>query len=191
MIPGARRDAVAAGIASHNREDMIAEVLEQLQQRIANGEEVHCIASSVLQDKESALPLRDAVKCCMSMMQGGLETIPSHLYAGLGGLLSPRGLEIQQRAYKEIRKVYDSDTEAIENCFLEEKVPYVVAIYKEMLRYYTIVPFSLPRETISNVSLKSGGHVVEIPAGTYVYMNSEGGNHGKTIPVGHTHTLSF
>ena len=161
---------------------MIAEVVLELQSKIDQGQEVNCVASSVLQDKEAGLSLKEAVKCSMSMLQGGLETIPSHIFAGLGGLLSKEGLQMQQRAYTEIRQIYATDEDALEKCFQEEKVPYLVAIYKEMLRYYTIVPFSLPRETTATVRLKNeDGVEVEIPAGTYVYMNAEAGNHGKNV----------
>jgi phenylacetate 2-hydroxylase len=160
---------------------MIAEILVELQAKIDRGEETDCIASWVLKDKDSNLSLKEAVKCSMSMLQGGVETIPSHLFAGLGALLSPKGIEIQERAYQEIRAVYVTDEEAIEKCCTEEKVPYLAAIYKEMLRYYSIVPFSLPRETTAEIKLtpKSTGQEVTIPAGTYVYMNAEGGGHGK------------
>lgn len=181
LLPGAKGDAIAASKASQRREEMIAEILKELQQKLDQGQEVNCIASLVLQDQDSALTLREAVKCCMSMMQGGLETIPSHLFAGLGAFLSARGLQMQQRAFDEICTIYSSTDEAIEKCFEEEKVTYLVAMYKEMLRYYTIVPFSLPRETTSQVKLKTGDSEVKIPAGTYVYMNSEGGNHGKWL----------
>ncbi|EXJ94377.1 hypothetical protein A1O1_02771 [Capronia coronata CBS 617.96] len=178
LLPGAKTDAEQGRIGSKNRDRMIAEVLVELQNKIAKGEEVDCIASSVLKDKDSALSLDQAVKCSMSMLQGGVETIPSHLFAGLGGLLSPKGLEMQERAYQAIREVYASDEEAIEKSFTEEKVPYVCAIYKEMLRYYTIVPFSLPREAMTDIKLKNRGGVdVVIPAGTYLYMNAEGGGH--------------
>lgn len=182
MNPWATTDAKAAGIASKKRDDMIAVILEELQEKIDRGEQVDCIASWVLKDKEASLTLKDAVKCCMSMLQGGVETIPSHVFAGLGALLSPQGLEYQERAYKEIRAIYATDEEAIEKCFREEKVTYVTALYKEMLRYYSIVPFSLPRETTAAIKIHNGADSeVTVPAGTYVYMNSEGGNHGEFV----------
>lgn len=161
---------------------MITEILVELQAKIDRGEETNCIASWVLKDQDANLSLREAVKCSMSMLQGGIETIPSHLFAGLGALLSPAGQEMQERAYHEIRDVYATDEEAIERCVSEEKVPYLIALYKEMLRYYAIVPFSLPRETTADIKLtpKSTGQEVTIPAGTYVYMNAEGGGHGES-----------
>ncbi|KIV95930.1 hypothetical protein PV10_03525 [Exophiala mesophila] len=178
LWPNSLKDALRAKNASKNRDRMIAEVVLELQSKIDQGQEVNCVASSVLQDKEAGLSLKEAIKCSMSMLQGGLETIPSHIFAGLGGLLSKEGLQMQQRAYKEIQQIYATDEDALEKCFQEEKVPYLVAIYKEMLRYYTIVPFSLPRETTATVRLKNeDGVEVEIPAGTYVYMNAEAGNH--------------
>lgn len=118
----------------------------------------------------------NAIKCCTSMLQGSTESLPSHLCGGLGGLVSPEGEEIQQKAYADIMETYPNG-DAAKHAFDEEKVPYVVALYKEILRNYTVLPFSLPHSAASDVRLKSG---IVIPQGTRLYMNSEAANHGKT-----------
>lgn len=110
------------------------------------------------------------------MLQGSTESLPSHLCGGLGGLVSPEGEEIQQKAYADIMETYPNG-DAAKHAFDEEKVPYVVALYKEILRNYTVLPFSLPHSAASDVRLKSG---IVIPQGTRLYMNSEAANHGKT-----------
>lgn len=108
------------------------------------------------------------------MLQGGTESLPSHLCAGLGGLVAPGGKELQDRALKEILEYYpDGDAKA--HAFSEEKVPFVAAMYKEILRNYVVLPFSLPHEANADITLKSG---VTIPKGTRLYMNSEAANHG-------------
>lgn len=109
------------------------------------------------------------------MLQGGTESIPSHLTAGMGGLLSEDGTRMQEKAFAAIVEQYPNG-DAPEHAFTEEKVPYIAALYKEILRNYVVLPFSLPHEANEDVRLNSG---VVIPKGTTLYMNSEAGNHGK------------
>lgn len=111
------------------------------------------------------------------MLQGGTESIPSHLTAGIGGLLSEEGISMQEKAFAAINEQYPSG-DANEHAFTEENVPYIEALYKEILRNYVVLPFSLPHEANEDVKLKSG---VVIPRGTTLYMNSEAGNHDQKI----------
>ncbi len=100
--------------------------------------------------------------------------MPAHILAGMGGLVSEEGIEIQEKAYQAIIETYPNG-DAAAHAFTEEGVPYIVAIYKEILRNYVVLPFSLPRQASEDIHLESG---VVIPKGTRLYMNSEGGNHG-------------
>jgi len=75
------------------------------------------------------------------MVSAGLDTIPGNVIMGLAFLSTPAGQAIQQRAYSEIRKVYPEGN-AWSKCLEEEKVPYIVAFYKEILRYWTASPES-------------------------------------------------
>ena len=113
------------------------------------------------------------------MLQGGTESLPSHICAGLGGLVAPGGKELQDRALQEILEHYP-DGDAKVHAFSEEKVPFVAALYKEILRNYVVLPFSLPHEASADITLKSG---VTIPKGTRLYMNSEAANHGESISL--------
>lgn len=111
------------------------------------------------------------------MLQGGTESIPSHLTAGMGGLIQGPGPEIQEKAFAAIKEAYpENDAEA--HAFREEKVPMIAALYKEILRNYVVLPMSLPHEANEDIRLTSG---ITIPKGTTLYMNSEAGNHGKSI----------
>ena len=110
------------------------------------------------------------------MLQGGTESIPSHLTAGMGGLIQGHGPEMQEKAFAAITEAYPDNDAAI-HAFREEKVPYVAALYKEILRNYVVLPMSLPHAANEDIHLKSG---ITIPKGTTLYMNSEGGNHGKS-----------
>lgn len=121
------------------------------------------------------------------MLQGGTESLPSHLCAGLGGLVGAGGKEIQDRALREILECYPHEDPKY-HAFREEKVPFVAAIYKEIMRNYVVLPFSLPHEASADITLKSG---VVIPKGTRLYMNSEAANHGKFYLCDHGKTTSL
>ena len=103
----------------------------------------------------------------LTMVSAGLDTIPSNLIMCLAYLSSPHGQEIQKKARAEIEKVYP-DGDAWEQCLYEEKVSYVSALVKEVLRFWTVIPICLPRTSIKDI--KWGDAV--IPAGTTFYMNA-------------------
>lgn len=50
----------------------------------------------------------------------------------------------------------------------EEKIPYLTALYKEILRFWTVIPISLPRVSIKDIPYEGA----TIPAGTTFYMNA-------------------
>lgn len=104
---------------------------------------------------------------CLTMVSAGLDTVPGNLIMGIAYLATPEGQKVQQRAYEEIMKVYP-DNDAWERCLQEEKVPYVTALYKEVLRYWTVIPICLPRVSIKDIEWNG----VTIPAGTTFYMNA-------------------
>jgi phenylacetate 2-hydroxylase len=101
------------------------------------------------------------------MVSAGLDTVPANLIMGIAYLSSQDGQRIQKRAYDEILQVYP-DHDAWERCLHEEKLPYVTAFYKEVLRYYTVIPICLPRVSIKPIDWQGA----IIPAGTSFYMNA-------------------
>lgn len=101
------------------------------------------------------------------MVSAGLDTVPGNLIMGIAYLATPEGQKIQKRAYEEILKVYP-DNDAWERCLHEEKIPYITALYKEILRYWTVIPICLPRVSIKDIEWNG----VIIPAGTTFYMNA-------------------
>jgi hypothetical protein len=99
------------------------------------------------------------------MISAGLDTVPGNVIMGIAYLSSPHGQEIQMMAYDEIMKVYP-DGDAWEKCLVEEKVPYVTALVRETLRYFTIIPINLPRTSVKDIRY---GDAI-IPAGTTFYI---------------------
>ncbi|KAF2098444.1 cytochrome P450 [Rhizodiscina lignyota] len=182
LHPKYRRMGVQGRMASQKRSKMLDEVVQGLKLRLSNGEEPNCIAASIMKE-DSHLSTWDAIKASTSMLQGSTETVPSHLCAGLGGMIQGDGPGFQEKAYADILKHFPNG-DAAEHAFTEESCPYIVALYKEVLRNYAILPFSLPRAAAEEVHLKSG---ITIPKGTALYMNSEAANHDESTygPTAH------
>jgi cytochrome P450 len=99
------------------------------------------------------------------MVSAGLDTVPGNLIMGIAYLSSAHGQEIQKRAYEEIMKVYP-DGDAWAKGLVEEKVPYVTAFVREVLRFFTVIPICLPRTSIKDIKYENA----VIPAGTTFYM---------------------
>lgn len=109
------------------------------------------------------------------MLQGSSETVSSTITCGLGTLCaSESGLKLQDEAYQAIIQRWGSRQEAFDHAFDAEDIPLIVGLYKEMLRYYCVVTFALPRMTVRDITLKNG---IVIPKGTTLLMNAEGGSH--------------
>lgn len=86
---------------------------------------------------------------------------------GIAYLASEDGQRIQKKAYDAIMEVYP-DGDAWEKCLVEEKVPYVTALVKEVLRFWTVIPICLPRESTKDIQWNGA----TIPAGTTFFMVS-------------------
>jgi hypothetical protein len=99
------------------------------------------------------------------MVSAGLDTVPGNLIMGIAYLASEDGQRIQKKAYDAIMEVYP-DGDAWEKCLVEEKVPYVTALVKEILRFWTVIPICLPRESTKDIQWNGA----TIPAGTTFFM---------------------
>jgi len=159
------------------RDAYLAKFLKMLKERIANGTDKPCITGNILRDPEAKLNEMEVKSICLTMVSAGIDTVPGNMIMGLGYLAwAPNGPEIQHRAYEEIMKVYAGDGEAWEKCLHEEKVPYIAALVKEMLRFWTVIPISLPRTSIKDIKWQEA----IIPAGTTFYMNAWAADYDET-----------
>ncbi|CAF3802371.1 unnamed protein product [Adineta steineri] len=149
-------------------------LLNGLKQDIANETDKPCITGNILKDPSAQLNEAEIKSICLTMVSAGLDTIPANIIFGIGYLSSSHGQEIQQRAYEEIQDIYPDD-DAWERCLVEERVPYVTAFYKEVLRYFTVIPMCLPRRSIHDIEYNG----VMIPTGTLFYMNAFGGDYDE------------
>lgn len=111
-------------------------------------------------------PLPAEIKSiCVIMIAGGLDTTPACILLGLAILSGPQGKALQGRMLDEIQQIYP-DGKGWGKCLQEEKLEYVQAFCKEVLRYWTVIPMSLPRVSIKDVTYQGA----RIPAGTTFLM---------------------
>lgn len=109
------------------------------------------------------------------MVSAGLDTVPGNLIMCIAYLSSPGGADIQARALHEINTIYPRG-DSWERCLHEEKVPYLTALVKETLRFWSVIPICLPRT--STRAIRWGDAL--IPAGTSFYMNAYGAHYDDT-----------
>ncbi|KAK7511515.1 cytochrome P450 [Phyllosticta citriasiana] len=163
-----------AAESRQRREVYMDKLQHMLQERIAEGTDKPCITGNVLKDPEAKLNHAEVLSIGLSMVSAGLDTVPSNLIMGLAALSSSTGQRIQKKAYEEIMRVYP-DGNAWSHCLVEEKIPYITALVKETLRFWTVIPISLPRVSIKDVEYKGA----IIPAGTTFYMNAYAANYDE------------
>ncbi|PYH87553.1 cytochrome P450 phenylacetate 2-hydroxylase [Aspergillus ellipticus CBS 707.79] len=149
------------------RDKYLTYLLGILKERIAKGTDKPCITGNILKDPEAKLNEAEIKSICLTMVSAGLDTVPGNLIMGIAYLASEAGQRIQQTAYDEIMKEYP-DGDAWEKCLVEEKVPYVTAMVKETLRYWSVIPICLPRESTKDIVYNGA----TIPAGTTFFMNA-------------------
>lgn len=147
------------------RDKYLTYLLDILKSRIEKGTDKPCITGNILKDPEAKLNDDEVKSICLTMVSAGLDTVPGNLVMGVAYLASEDGQHIQKKAYEEIMKAYP-DGDAWEKCLIEEKVPYVTAMVKETLRFWTVIPICLPRESTKDI-VYNGAH---IPAGTTFFM---------------------
>ncbi|KAK4941197.1 hypothetical protein LTR10_018870 [Elasticomyces elasticus] len=171
--PKVRRDIKLAKEAQAYRVAYQADLFSQLVKKIGIGKPPACIAASLLEDREAKLNQDEIDAICRAMLQGGVETIAGSLVGGLGSLSTLAGQKIQATAYRAILDEYGDANAAWADAFSAEKVPYLSALYKECLRFYTVSASGLPHETMRDVNYGCS----TIPKGTIVYFNNEAINH--------------
>lgn len=104
---------------------------------------------------------------CLTMVSAGLDTLPGNFIMGLAFLSTPAGQAVQAKALAAIEEAYPNG-DAWEKCLVEESIPYITALVKETLRFWTVIPICLPRTSIKDIPYKD----TVIPAGTTFFMVS-------------------
>ncbi|KAF2145506.1 uncharacterized protein K452DRAFT_355949 [Aplosporella prunicola CBS 121167] len=149
------------------RDAYMTTLLDMLKEKIATGTDKPCITGNIIKDPDAKLNEAEIKSICLTMVSAGLDTVPGNLIMGIASLTSPSGQRIQEKAYAEIQRVYP-DGDAWTRCLTEEKLPYITALVKEVLRYWSVIPICLPRVSTKPIAYNNA----LIPAGTTFYMNA-------------------
>ncbi|KAK3900706.1 3-hydroxyphenylacetate 6-hydroxylase [Staphylotrichum tortipilum] len=136
-----------------------------LEERIAAGTSSPCIQANVLLDEEAKLSKDELTSISLTMLSGGLDTVTTTL-AWLVALLANRP-DIQEKAVAEIRAHYGED-QPLCDAEDDQKCAYMVALVREMLRYFTVLRLALPRVSVKEIVYNGA----VIPKGTVVFLNS-------------------
>ncbi|KAH8703404.1 cytochrome P450 [Talaromyces proteolyticus] len=147
------------------RDRYLHKLNRELDDRIRNGTHEPCIQANVILDKETKLDNIELTSISLTMLSGGFETF-SAVATWAIGLLATR-LDIQQKAYDEIRGIYAAENPLCD-AKDDQKCKYIVALVRESLRYFTVLRLSLPR--VTNKEFTYDGNL--IPVGTMVFLNS-------------------
>jgi 3-hydroxyphenylacetate 6-hydroxylase len=142
---------------------------EEHKQQMKLGTDKPCIQGNVLRDQDHKFTEVELMSINMSMVSGGIDTLANTLIWTIGTLA--RRPDIQDTAYKAIREVHQADDWGDVE---EEKVPYLSALVKESLRFFSVLRLSLPRNALRDIKYKG----VFIPHGTTVFLNAWGCNRG-------------
>ncbi|CAK7199363.1 hypothetical protein SEUCBS139899_002041 [Sporothrix eucalyptigena] len=136
-----------------------------LDERIAKGTHNPCIQANVMLDKEAKLNKEELTSISLTMLSGGLDTLTTTTAWFLAVLANHP--EVQEKAIHEIRKFYDSN-DPMCDADDDQKCPYMVALVRESLRYFTVLRLALPRASIKDVVYDN----ITIPKGTIVFLNA-------------------
>ncbi|KAH6709533.1 cytochrome P450 [Leptodontidium sp. 2 PMI_412] len=158
-----------------DRRDVYLKALNKgLEDRMEKGTHKPCIQANVILDKEAKLNNEELTSISLTMLSGGLDTVTTLLQWSIA-LLAQRP-DIQEKAWKEISEFY-SDSEPLCDPLDDQKCPYIVALVRECLRYFTVLRLALPRASIKDVTYEG----VVIPKGTVYFINAFACNRDEAV----------
>ncbi|KAF9879650.1 3-hydroxyphenylacetate 6 hydroxylase [Colletotrichum karsti] len=169
-IPLMRMNPFSAGsrqaVAMRRRRDKyLSNLNNDLKERVRNGTYEPCIQANVMLDEEAKLNDVELTSISLTMLSAGFETFSAVTTWSIAFLAQHP--EIQQKAFDAISKVYDAANPLCDPKD-DQSIPYVRALVRECLRYFTVLRLSLPRAT--NKDFVFEGKL--IPKGTVVFLNS-------------------
>jgi phenylacetate 2-hydroxylase len=171
IVPEATSQTIAAERVRRKHRDVL---YNNYKERVASGEKVDCIVSSLTED---GLTEEEIHGTCISLLQAAPDTVASGVYQAIAWLSSAEGHPTQDRALAAILQAYEGDwSKAWASAFREERVPLITSICTEALRFFTLAPYATPRRSTKDIIMPSGAVV---PKGTTFIMNAQEVNHDE------------
>ncbi|KAK1701023.1 cytochrome P450 [Colletotrichum godetiae] len=147
------------------RDKYLSKLNGDLEEKIRTGTHEPCIQANVMLDEEAKLNKVELTSISLTMLSAGFETFTAVSTWGIGFLATHP--EIQQKAFEAIRETYDEGNPLCD-AHDDQTIPYLRALVRECLRFFTVLRLSLPRAT--NKEFMYEGKLV--PKGTVVFLNS-------------------
>ncbi|KAI1610581.1 phenylacetate 2-hydroxylase [Exophiala viscosa] len=160
------------------RDGLLDTLLRATEKALKAGNAKACMSEGLLNDSTGSKLTKDEIKSInVSLVSGGFETLSTTSTARMGMLSTPVGQVMQARAYEELMSLYDTVEECYEKVVVEEKSPYLVALVREMLRFYAAIQLLPPRQTMKSFIWND----IAIPAGVTVFQNAQAINHDPSF----------
>lgn len=172
-----------ATIWRSRRDNYMETLFHQFEQRLQESDPrtENSILARILAAKSSKQQLShmEARSVCLSMVSAGLDNVSLVIDHILGQFsYRKKGYEMQNRLFNELLATNGNDLmQAWNNSALDTTCDYALAVIEEALRYFTVLPLSLPRQTTRDIPYKN----ILIPAGTIVVMNAYEANHDPSV----------
>ncbi|KAF6795461.1 3-hydroxyphenylacetate 6 hydroxylase [Colletotrichum sojae] len=156
------------------RDRYLAKLNGDLKEKVRRGDHEPCIQANVMLDEEAKLDEVELTSISLTMLSAGFETFSTVTAWAIGWLAKNPG--VQGKALQAIREV-NGDGGELCDVGDDQTCPYVRALVRESLRYFTVLRLSLPRAT--NKEFIYEGKVV--PKGTVIFLNSWACNMDREI----------
>ncbi|KAJ0305612.1 hypothetical protein COL516b_005308 [Colletotrichum fioriniae] len=135
------------------RDKYLSKLNGDLEEKIRNGTHEPCIQANVMLDEEAKLNNVELTSISLTMLSAGFETFTAVSTWGIGFLATHP--EIQQKAFEAIRKTYDEGNPLCD-AHDDQTIPYLRALVRECLRFFTVLRLSLPRATNKEFMYEDG-----------------------------------
>ncbi|KAJ3493704.1 hypothetical protein NLG97_g4566 [Lecanicillium saksenae] len=148
------------------RDEYVRQLNEEVKEKMRNNTHAPCLWSKN-ETASHPLPLVELSTVLLTFLSGGLATESNTIYWGL--ILLATRPDIQRTALSHIQKTH-GDVEELFQTALQDKedIPYISALVREILRFYTPSRLALPRLAVQSIVYKDK----IIPEGSTVVLNT-------------------
>ncbi|KAH6660632.1 cytochrome P450 [Truncatella angustata] len=156
------------------RDHYLRTLNNELSEKVAMGTNKPCIQANIIKFKEEKISDVELISISLSVLGGGFETVSNTVQFSMAFLAQHP--DIQDKAYEAINDFQRSD-EPLCDAADDQKCAYINGLAKEALRYFTVIPLNLPRQSIKDIEYNG----VLIPEGTTFYMNAMACNYDHEL----------
>ena len=147
------------------RDVYLAKFDRELREQIEKGTYKPSIQANAMLDPDNKLTKDELTSISISIIQGGNDTVSGTLDWSIA--LMGQHPEVQERALTEIRETYATEN-VLGPASEDKKLPYLSALARVCLRYFTVLRLALPRLTTQETTYNS----LRIAKGSSIWINA-------------------